>query len=197
MYWEFVQKLAQKCFKACELKAIFKCSSIISTFAKVPEIFWNIFRANFQRFKFSVYFRFSLHFFQNIWSVKVHELGSWSLYSNIRRSTNPYSEEWPSTNQNLILSIQHIIKFDLIKFRSVLLSTSHLTIRSHQSPPIKLIYFMVSVKWLYFNRRSITTRNSIINKRSTVFPLFSPLPLSLPPPPLPPPIWVKWVCWSH
>ena len=48
------------------LKAFLECSPIISLFPKVSEIFRNIFRSNFQRFKFSVYFRFKLHVVQNI-----------------------------------------------------------------------------------------------------------------------------------
>ena len=50
----------------CELKAFFKCSPIISIFPKASEIFLNIFRADFQRFKFSVRFRFKVDVFQNI-----------------------------------------------------------------------------------------------------------------------------------
>ena len=81
------------------------------------EIFRNIFPANFQRFNFLYIFVFHCLFFRTFESVKVHKLCSWSSYSNVRRSTNPYKER-PSTNQNLILFIQHVIKFDLIQFCS-------------------------------------------------------------------------------
>ena len=146
----FSKNLSKNVFQAYQLKAFFKC--IISIFPKVTETFRNIFCANFQRYKLSVYFCFSLHAFHNILIRKSTCAQSWSSYLNIRRSTNPY-KEWPLTNQNLILLIQHIIKFDLIQYCSTLLNTSHLVILIHQSPQIKLIYFMVSVKWLYFNRK--------------------------------------------
>ena len=101
---------------------------------------------------FRIFSFFTACFFRTFQSVKVHELGSWSSYSNTGRSTNPY-EERPSTNQNLILFIQHIIKFDLIQICSILLSPSHLAILIHKPRQIKLIYFMASEKWLYFNRK--------------------------------------------
>ena len=154
MYWELFQKLVKKCFSGMWYKSIFQMFSDNFYFSESPEIFRNIFRESFQIF--CIFSFFTACFSRTFESVKVHELGSWSSYSNIRRSTNPY-EEWPSTNQTLILFIQHIIK--LIWFNSVhqvcsvLLGTSHLVILIHQSSQIKLIYFMVSLKWLYFNRK--------------------------------------------
>ena len=102
-------------FQACELKAFLNCFPIISIFPKVSKIFRNLLLSKIQIVKFSVYFRFSLHVFRTFKSVKVHELGSWSSYSNTRISTNPY-EERSKTDQNLILFVQHIITLDLIQF---------------------------------------------------------------------------------
>ena len=113
------------------------------------EIFRNILRANFCIFLF-----FTCVFFRPSESVKVREFGSWSSYSNIRR--DPY-EERPSTNQNLILFIQHIIKFDLILFCSSRafnvawyfpFGYSHSSITSNQ---INIFYGFG--KLLYFNRK--------------------------------------------
>ena len=40
--------------------------------------------------------------------------------------------------------------FNKLRFDSILFNiASHLAILIHQSPQIKLLYFMVSVKWLY------------------------------------------------
>ena len=81
---------------------------LISFLPKVSEIFRNIFRANFL-------YIFVSHcvLSRTSESVKVYELGSWPSHWK-RRSTNQY-QEWPSTNQNLMLFIEHIIKFDLIQ----------------------------------------------------------------------------------
>ena len=104
-------------------------------FSESSEIFRNIFRANFLHA-----FVFHCAFFRTFESVKVHELGSWSSYSNVRRSTNPY-EERPSTNQIFDSVHSAYNKVDLIQFCSsrvfsiawyFLLDYSHSSIISNQ-----------------------------------------------------------------
>ena len=90
---------------------------MISIFPKDPKFFEICFAQIFKDSYFLRIFDFYSVFFRTFESVKIHELGSWSLYWNIRRSANPYEEQY-STNQNLILFIQHMIKFDLIQFCS-------------------------------------------------------------------------------
>ena len=125
------------------IKSIFQMFSDNFYFSESPEIFRNIFRANFQII-------FHCVFFRTIESVKVHELRSWSSYSNvsIRRAALDQPE----------FDITHSSynKVDLIQFCSsrVFNIAWYMVILIHQWwSQIKLIHFIVSVKWLFFNRK--------------------------------------------
>ena len=94
-----------------QFKAFFKCSPIISTLPKVSEIYFSkYFRANFPRFKFSVYFRFSLRVFQNNMSsvagLRIRQ------YTNINKSIRRAAVDQPEFNT--IHSAYNKVRFDSI-----------------------------------------------------------------------------------
>ena len=60
MYWKFFQNLVKKCFSGIGIKSIFQMFSDNFHFSESSEIFRNIFRANFQKFKFSNFLHISV-----------------------------------------------------------------------------------------------------------------------------------------
>ena len=112
-------------------------------FSESSEIFRNIFSAIFQKFKFSNFlhsFVFHCVFFRTLELVKVHELGSWSSYSNAGEDQQTHTKSGPRPIRfDTIHSAYN--KVDLIQFCSsrvfniawyFLLGYSHSSIISNQ-----------------------------------------------------------------